>query len=70
MTGLRRTPIDCENMNHRRSNAPVPCCPQCGRVVNRDIPLRACTSDQHAASRRGGWRYCVQCGVQLIVTRV
>jgi hypothetical protein len=26
MTAFRRAPIDCENMNHRRANSPVPYC--------------------------------------------
>jgi hypothetical protein len=69
MTALRRAPIDCENMNHRRANSPVPYCPQCGGVVNRDIPARKCSAEEHAITRRQGSVFCVGCGVQLIVTR-
>jgi hypothetical protein len=56
-------------MNHRRANSPVAYCPQCGGVVNRDIPARTCSLDQHATSRRQGSVFCVECGVQLIVSR-
>jgi hypothetical protein len=70
MTGIRRIPIACENMNHRRTNSPVPYCPQCGGVVNRDLPRVVCSGDYHAVSRRGGSKFCVKCGLQLIVSRV
>jgi hypothetical protein len=69
MTPLRGPRIDCENMNHRRADAPVPYCPQCGGVVNRDFPRRTCSAEQHATSRRQRSVFCIQCGVQLIVTR-
>ena len=68
MTAFRR-PIDCDNMNHRRANAPVPYCPQCGRVVNGAIPARNCTAEEHGITRRQGSVYCVGCGAQLIVSR-
>jgi hypothetical protein len=67
MSGLRRVPIACENMNHRRTNAPVAHCPQCGGVVNPDIPRQPCSAEQHAVSRRQGSVFCVGCGVQLVV---
>ena len=63
--GMMRVPIACENMNHRRVNAPVSHCPQCGRVVNPDLPARSCTDEQHAVSRRQGAMFCVACGTQL-----
>ncbi|HYR95173.1 MAG TPA: hypothetical protein VEM57_00500 [Candidatus Binatus sp.] len=66
MTGFRRGPIACENMNHRRTNSPVSHCPQCGGVVNRDIAPRSCTAEQHAVSRRQRSMFCVACGTQLI----
>jgi predicted RNA-binding Zn-ribbon protein involved in translation (DUF1610 family) len=69
MTGVKRSPIACENMNHRRANSPVAHCPQCGEVVNRDIPRRACSTEQHAVSRRQRSVFCVGCGAQLIVSR-
>jgi len=68
MTTFRR-PIDCDNMNHRRANAPVPYCPQCGGVVNQYLSARTCTPEQHAITRRQGSVFCVGCGVQLIVSR-
>jgi ribosomal protein L34E len=69
MTRFARSPIACENLNHRRANSPVPYCPQCGEVVNGDIPLRTCSAEQHAVSRRQGSVFCVACGLQLIVGR-
>jgi hypothetical protein len=56
----------CPNLNHRRSDAPVRCCPMCGAVVNRAIPVRRCTEQEHAASRRGRNKYCMHCNKQLI----
>lgn len=70
MTTSRRPPIACENMNHRRPDSPVPYCPQCGGVVNRGLPPRVCSPEQHALSRRQGSVFCVGCGAQLIVSRV
>lgn len=69
MIGPKRSPNACENMNHRRANAPVPYCPQCGGVVNQDLPRRACTTEQHAVSRRQGSMFCLGCGIQLIANR-
>jgi hypothetical protein len=66
MTGARRVPIACENMNHRRTSSPVPYFPQCGTGVNRDLPRVLCSSDFHAMSWRGGSKFCVKCGVQII----
>jgi len=63
------SPIDCKNMNHRRPNAPVPYCPQCGGLVNRDIPARKCSAEHHAITRRQGSVFCVACGQQLIVSQ-
>jgi len=70
MTGIRRSPTACDNMNHGRGNAPVPHCHQCGEVVDRALARRQCSNDQHAVSRRQGSVFCVGCGVQLIIRRV
>ena len=59
----------CENMNHRRTDAPVGHCPQCGGVVNARIRARPCNETQHAAARRDQSAFCVDCGVQLIASR-
>jgi hypothetical protein len=59
----------CPNLNHRRSDAPVRYCPQCGGTVNADQPVAACTEDRHAAARRQQSTYCAHCGVRLIGTR-
>jgi predicted RNA-binding Zn-ribbon protein involved in translation (DUF1610 family) len=56
----------CENMNHRRSNAPVSHCPQCGDSVNASVRSPACTESTHAQARRQRSVYCVHCGTQLI----
>jgi len=69
MSGFRPTPIACDNMNHRRADAPVPHCPQCGGVVNKDAGRRTCSADEHAVARRRGSVFCVYCGTQLIVHR-
>jgi hypothetical protein len=59
----------CDNMNHRRTNAPVGHCPQCGGVVNAQIRAQPCNETQHAAARRQQTAFCVDCGEQLIVSR-
>jgi len=69
MTAFKSSPRACENLNHRRANAPVPYCPQCGGIVYRDLARRTCHTEQHAISRRKGSVFCVECGVQLIVGR-
>ena len=56
----------CPNFNHDRDNAPVRFCPECGEVVNEDIPMRKCSKEEHAISRRERDIYCVNCGEQLI----
>jgi hypothetical protein len=59
----------CDNMNHRRSDAPVSHCPQCGGVVNASIRARPCSEAQHVAARRQQSVFCVDCGAQLIFSR-
>lgn len=61
-----RQPNPCENMNHRRSNAPIAHCPACGYVVNDAISGRACTEADHAAERRRQNAFCTGCGAELI----
>jgi hypothetical protein len=56
----------CENMNHRRSDAPVGHCPQCGGVVNALVAVRSCSETKHAAARRRQSRFCVDCGTRLV----
>jgi predicted RNA-binding Zn-ribbon protein involved in translation (DUF1610 family) len=65
----RRQPTLCLNMNHRRSDAPVSHCPQCGTVVNARIARRRCSEDAHAIARRQQSMYCVHCGEQLVLPR-
>lgn len=71
MTGPARPRrgVVCDNMNHRRADAPVAHCPQCGEVVNRGVQAPACTEASHAAARRRQSAFCVHCGRQLIVAR-
>jgi hypothetical protein len=59
----------CDNLNHRRSAAPVGHCPDCGAVVNAQIQARPCSEAQHAAARRQRTSFCVDCGAQLVVGR-
>jgi len=59
----------CENMNHRRTDAPVGHCPQCGGVVNDALPSRSCSEVEHAAARRRRVVFCVHCGTQLVFGR-
>jgi len=59
----------CDNMNHRRPNAPVAHCSECGHVVNQNIPRGDCDEDRHAQARRRQSKFCVDCGKQLIVAR-
>jgi hypothetical protein len=54
-------------MNHRRADAPVGHCPQCGMVVNASIRPQPCNETLHAAARRIHTVFCVDCGTQLIV---
>jgi ribosomal protein S27AE len=59
-------PDPCDNANHRRSNAPVSHCPQCGGVVNAGIRPGGCSEQEHAAARRRRSTFCVHCGTRLI----
>ncbi len=59
----------CRNMNHARRDSPVAFCPDCGEVVNPEIPPRSCREESHAKRRQGGSHYCVDCGEQLIRDR-
>jgi hypothetical protein len=64
-----RQPNPCSNLNHRRSDAPVGHCPQCGGVVNSRFHVAKCSEDQHAALRRQQTVYCIHCGTKLIGER-
>lgn len=63
-----KQPMTCDNMNHRRPNAPVGHCPQCGEVVNPGASQTGCGDEKHAAARRRQAAYCVDCGERLIAT--
>jgi hypothetical protein len=65
----RRSINTCENMNHRRRDAPVSHCPQCGGVVNAGLAPTHCDGSKHAVARRQGRTFCVDCGTQLITAR-
>lgn len=56
-------------MNHRRPDARVGHCPQCGAVVNESLRTSSCVEADHAAARRRQVEWCVNCGLQLIVHR-
>lgn len=59
----------CDNMNHRRRDAPVSHCPECGGVVNGSLAVEGCSESKHAAARRRQSRFCVDCGTQLVASR-
>ena len=52
-------------MNHRRADAPVRYCPECGAVVNARLPVRECSEKEHAAARRTQNKFCVDCGTRV-----
>jgi ribosomal protein S27AE len=56
-------------MNHRRRDAPVSHCPQCGGVVNAGLPHTPCDAQKHAAAVRQHRTFCVDCGTHLINAR-
>lgn len=66
---LRRSLNLCGNMNHRRRDAPVGHCPECGGVVNARLAAGGCSESTHAAARRRQSRFCVDCGTQLVASR-
>ena len=70
MMGRFEQTNQCDNMNHRRPNAPVGHCPQCGGVVNEAIRAQRCSEIEHAAARRRQSAFCVNCGARLIVAGV
>lgn len=57
----------CDNMNHRRRDAPVGHCPQCGGVVNARVKSPSCSESKHAAARRRQSIFCVDCGTRLVL---
>ena len=63
---MRSRGVVCTNMNHRRSDAPVRFCPDCGEVVNAKVGIKRCREEEHGKRRRGQSRFCVDCGEQLI----
>jgi hypothetical protein len=62
-----RQPTSCENLNHRRSHAPVRHCPGCGGIVNKRVSPRQCSPTEHASARRERSAFCVDCGAPLVV---
>ena len=69
MTAQLRQANPCQNMNHRRANAPVGHCPQCGGIVNPNISVAVCSEAEHALARRQRSVFCVHCGLLLIASR-
>ena len=66
MIGRFKQPNPCDNLNHRRRDAPVGYCPRCGGVVNEAIRPRLCSEADHTLARRHHSAFCVHCGAQLI----
>ena len=65
-TAQFRQPNPCTNLNHRRSDAPVGHCPDCGGLVNRAFHRAGCPEAEHDSARRRRSAFCVNCGLQLI----
>ena len=70
MMGRFEQTAQCDNMNHRRRDAPVGHCPQCGGVVNQAFSTQRCSELDHATARRRQNIFCVNCGTRLVVTGV
>ena len=66
---IARHPNPCDNMNHRRADAPVGHCPKCGGVVNARMAAESCSESKHSAARRQQSIFCVDCGAQLVIGR-
>jgi hypothetical protein len=66
---VQRSGPACENMNHRRRDAPVSHCSECGGVVNAGLRATDCDGSRHDLARRQGRTFCVDCGVRLIAAR-
>lgn len=66
---LPRAASTCPNMNHKRADAPVSHCPNCGGVVNAKVRAAPCREVDHADARRRQTDFCVNCGEQLIFRR-
>ena len=62
---MRETNL-CDNMNHRRRDAPVGHCPECGAVVNPNHKTARCDESKHTAARRRQLTFCVDCGTRLM----
>jgi hypothetical protein len=54
----------CPNMNHSRSNAPIKFCPSCGKSFGNQA-FKKCDNEKHAARRKGGDQFCIDCGLPL-----
>jgi hypothetical protein len=55
----------CNNLNHRRADAPVRFCPTCGAIVNAKVNALRCASVRHDVQRRSQSAFCVDCGERL-----
>ena len=59
----------CNNLNHRKSDAPVRFRSMCGEVVNDRRSARSCTAEEHASRRKNRDLFCVYCGKALAERR-
>jgi hypothetical protein len=66
---MRPNVAPCPNFNHRRADAPVRNCPNCGDVVNAKVRAIVCTVVRHDVQRRSQSAFCVDCGEQLATVR-
>lgn len=58
-------PVSCPNFNHRKANAPVRGCPNCGGIVNPNVRPQKCGEQEHAHRRKNGDLFCTACCEQL-----
>ena len=56
----------CPNVNHRRANAPVWHCPNCGGAGNGEGPTKNFHKDNHAKQRRQRNTFRLDCGKRFI----
>jgi hypothetical protein len=62
----QRYKVNCPNMNHSRSNAPVRFCPSCGEKFSSTAPKVSCDEAKHASRRKDRNAFCHDCGKKLV----
>ena len=57
---------NCVNLNHTKMNVLVRFCSLCGEIVNRKIQTRNCSESTHSERKKGGSKFCIDCGKKLV----